>query len=169
MPHWIAPIAECRVLVAALGEVDRWWRSEALDPVGIRYLARLYPRTAHLAAVETASLAARIEHDQRISMSRHFHLFRLPVADEALIRAWLESSDGAARLESIATQTRDERLNALHALVGTERTVITMGPISVGSLQSLRLGRATERIATAYASAFAQRGRVYPYLEDAAA
>ena len=166
MARWIEQVGRCRALVASLGESAGWWRCQAMGSVGNRFLARLYPRTAHLAAIETPSLAARAGHDESILSHGHFHLFRLPTGDEAIIRAWFESEPGIALLRSITEMSQEQRLADLKVLAKGERAPATNGPIHCGTLNAIRQGQAVERMAAAYASAFSNAARVYPYLED---
>ncbi len=166
MARWIEQVSRCRALVASLGESAGWWRSQAMVPVGIRFLLRLYPRTAHLAAVETASLAARRDQDAAIRSHGHFHLFRFPTADEAAIRTWFESDEGLALLRTVVEMSWEQRLADLRALANGERAPSSSGPISCGGVNAVRQGRAVQRLAAAYAAALTNELRVYPYLED---
>jgi len=57
-----------RAVVLALGESAQppWWRTAFLNETGLRFLERLYPRTAFHAAVHAAGHAACDVHDQAI-------------------------------------------------------------------------------------------------------
>ena len=88
-------IIRLRVVVLALGESAQppWWRTGFLNETGLRFLERLYPRSAFRAAVHAAGKAACEIHDQAIGRRGVFHLFRLPEALEAEVRAFASFSE----------------------------------------------------------------------------
>lgn len=126
--RWVESIMRARYLAASLGEsaTTPWWRTEALTPVGQRLLVRLFPRTPLCARLETAGRAAAIEHDNHIGRVGAYHLFRLPIADETVVRDHLHTpgadallgdlavlSDAAARLDALRVgRGRDNRRSA---------------------------------------------------------
>jgi len=99
------PLLECiirlRAVVLALGESVQppWWRTGFLNETGLRFLERLYPRSAFRAAVHAAGKAACEIHDQAIGRRGVFHLFRLPEALEAEVRAFASFSENVMDTE----------------------------------------------------------------------
>ena len=55
-PATIESAATVRVLVGALGELGKspWWRTRYLSDTGLRFLERIYPRTAFAAGVRAS-------------------------------------------------------------------------------------------------------------------
>lgn len=172
MASWIESVLRARFLVASLGEAESppWWRSQATTPAGRRFLERLYPRTCLAASLETAGRAAALEHDGRIGRVGAYHLFRLPLAEEAAVHDLIKRPATAKLIAELARlETREDRLAALSELTGDATDAGGQGPIHRGAVQGLRRSRAIERIAGAYYHGF-QAGRpVFPYLADASA
>ena len=108
-------LALLRALVAALGErtTPPWWRTQFLTDVGLRALARVFPRTAPSAAVSSTTIAAQADHDKRIGVGRRFHLFRLPQDLERFLSAAL--SEDQLRIR-VAELVRDEFGRLLHEI-----------------------------------------------------
>lgn len=170
MAQWVESVVRARLLVASLGEdaAAPWWRTEALTPTGLRLLERLFPRTAIDAALETASRAATIEHDSHIGRLRAYHLFRLPIADEMVVRDHLRLPETDALLRQLTgLQVRQDRLDALHGLAGSETLTAVQGPVHCGATNGVRRGKALQRMCAAYAGAFGAGKVVYPYLTEA--
>ena len=170
MTQWLQSVVQARCLVAALGECASppWWRSEATTSAGRRMLERLYPRTALAASLDVASRAARLVHDSRISRLGAYHLFRLPVADEAAIRALVTPPEAAVLLEEVASLKDDAaRLDLLGQLARGYQAE-AQGPIYCGSVSELRGGDTLERVCAAYFHAFNSGQQGYPYLDGGA-
>ena len=57
----IRPILLLRTVVVALGErtTPPWWRTEFLTDVGLRFMGKVFPRTAASAGLNSVLLAAR--------------------------------------------------------------------------------------------------------------
>ena len=168
MSTWIESLVRARWLVASLGETATppWWRSQATT-AGLRTLERLFPRTATTAALETAGRAAAIEHDARIGRTGVYHLFRLPVADEVAVRAWLGQTTGHEVVRRLAALgSVDERRDALQALAGTEPAPGSEGPVNCGPVTGLRSGPGLRRVCAAYVRAHTDGRVVYPFLEE---
>ena len=161
---FLGRLALLRTLVGYLGEQEQfaWWDTSSLSPVGQRFLERLFPGTALLAGVETASQAARALHDERIGRLRVFHLFRLPSTTEEVIRDHLGQVDAADFRAKL--QSKDQALATLHELAAGLDESATSGPVRVGTIQALRRGRALERMAHVYHHAFVQGETCFPYL-----
>jgi len=170
MAQWVESVVRARLLVASLGEsaATPWWRTEALNSTGLRLLERLFPRTAVGAALETVSRAATIEHDGHIGRLRAYHLFRLPIADEMVVRDHLRLPETDALLRQlVGLQERQDRLDALRGLAGGESLTTVQGPVHCGATNGVRRGKALQRMCAAYAGAFAAGKVAYPYLTEA--
>lgn len=166
--RWVRATVEVRFLVASLGETAAppWWRSEATSPVGLRMLERLFPRTAATASLQTASQAARLEHDARIGRSGVYHLFRLPSAAEATLLDLLTQPEIDSRLRQLAGIDLDEKARLLAKIAASHVLQSTEGPVYCGAVGDLRIGDALARICTAYHVGFQTNRIVYPYLTE---
>ncbi|MBN1630525.1 MAG: BrxE family protein [Thermoleophilia bacterium] len=111
---------QLRAVIAALGEaVDPpWWRTEFMTEAGMRFLERLYPRTAFKAAVNATGKAACDAHDHATGRVGVYHLFRLPETLEAEIYRLQPAAD-------------DEFVTRFRAVLGQPEAL-------VGLLDSLR-------------------------------
>jgi hypothetical protein len=169
--QWIESVVRARFLVATLGESASppWWRTDALSPAGQRLLARLFPRTAASAGLETASRAAATEHDNHIGRVGAYHLFRLPIADETIVRDHLRLPDTDRLLQELVTLVDFQtRLDALRTLTRGEISVDAHGPLHCGATNGIRRGKALQRLCAAYADAFGTGRTVYPFLTEGA-
>ncbi len=164
-------MVQARFLVAGLGEMAAppWWRSQATGPVGQGMRAHVFPRTVLTASFETASRAARIEHDARIGRLGGYHLFRLPVVNEAAVRDLLRSGVAREVLQRLEGVTSfEERMQALDELASDTAMPPARGPVQIGSIGDLWRGRTVGRICGMYHAAFQSGSPVYPYLEGSA-
>ena len=162
-------IVRARWLVGSLGEggTPAWWQSEASTAAGQRMLARLFPRTALAAALQTTARAAEAVHDAHIGRHGVYHLFRLPAADEAAIRELLTAPQVADLLGPLAALVdRQERLEALQQLAPRVGATDGVGPQRIGTVEDLHQERALPRICATYAAGFAAAQPVYPYLSS---
>lgn len=169
--QWIEALIRSRFLVAGLGEMTTppWWRTEALTPVGQRLLVRLFPRTSAGAGLETAGRAAAIEHDSHIGRIGAYHLFRLPIGDETVLRDHLRLPATDRLLQELVTLTDfQERLDALRTISGDETSNGAQGPVHCGAIVSVRRGKSLQRLCAAYADAFSAGRVVYPFLTEVA-
>src|SRR4051812_10165722 len=74
-------IIHLRFLVGALGERIGWWPSQFTSDIALRRLAILFPRTALRSALESVTLTARSDHNERLHPDS-IHLFKLGGAQE---------------------------------------------------------------------------------------
>jgi hypothetical protein len=162
-------LVRARFLVAALGEsaTPPWWRSRATSPTGQRFLARLFPRTHLRASLETATRAARLEHDGRIGRIGVYHLFRLPSPVEAMIDEHLQQATLLEQLHEIArVDSQDARLAALGVLADAAAAAGATGPVSCGAVRDLDRSDLLGRICATYLAGFRSGRPVYPYAEE---
>jgi len=161
---YIHAICHLRLHVAALGErlTPPWWRTEFLSSTGLRYVQRLFPRMYLAAALESATVAARRDHDANIGR-RSFHLFRLPAHTERQL-ADLIRTEGALE-ESIISDTPAQLIEMLEALALPEAMLTGTGPRLVGSINDITKPTTVNRLASLYAYAARKGERVYPYFE----
>jgi len=167
---WREQTVRARYLVAALGEVANppWWRSQAMGSVGRQMLQLLFPRTAISAALETASRAASLQHDQHIGVVGAYHLFRLRTQDEIALREYLSDQAGQQLLAELAA--RDEPDVWLAALTEISGSVSAGkgGPTHCGFAHQTHDTKILKTIAAAYLDGFKAGRPVYPYLLETA-
>ena len=160
-------IVRLRILVLALGEahMSGWWKTQFLSTTGLSYLNRLYPRSSFAAAVRSASRAAKAVHDSSIGVGNVFHLFRLPQQHERRVEEFLRAH-GADPPQAFAPMLnqREQLLEALEEL-GSANSSSARGPLRLGTLSDLQTDAWIAACASAYASAFRQGGKVFPYFE----
>jgi hypothetical protein len=153
-----------RLHVAALGErlSPPWWRTEFLSSTGLRYVQRLFPRVYLAAALESATVAARRDHDANISR-RSFHLFRLSAHMERQLADLIRTEGAFADypVPDISAQL----VEMLEALAFPEATLTGTGPRLVGSVNDINKPTTINRLASLYAYAARKGERVYPYFE----
>lgn len=155
-----------RCVVAALGEANRWWRSTFLSPTGLSFLQRVYPRTFVAAAVRSAAVAARVEHDARIGRGQVVHLFRLPTVPERAIDDSLREWDGATQAKVREMLAAPEgTITVFRDLAGGQRPNGTEGPMNCGNASRVGEPSTVAFLAAQYLAAFERGKRVYPYFE----
>lgn len=153
-------LIELRFLVGALGERLRWWPSRFTDEIGMRRLSIPFPRTAVRAALESVTIAARRDHDEKLSPAT-VHLFRLGSAQEDTIAHHLSPGIVLPPPPS----TTEEILAALDELGPADGSTAPVGPCSLGRDQRTRLNAAVAEMARTYASAARAGQRAIPYFE----
>ena len=165
------PLLECiirlRAVVLALGESVQppWWRTGFLNETGLRFLERLYPRSAFRAAVHAAGKAACEIHDQAIGRRGVFHLFRLPEALEAEVRAFASFSENVMETELRQNLGKVDALIAELKEIGGGSQFDRSGPLRIGSEADVYRINAFRKTAAVYAAAFSKNGRAFPYFE----
>jgi len=160
-------IIRLRAVVLALGEAVQppWWRTGFLNETGLRFLERLYPRSAFRAAVHAAGMAACEVHDQAIGLRGVFHLFRLPERIEIALRDQSVSffSDLAEELRP-DLGNMDLLLDRLGAMA-QRRPIDSLGPKRIGTLSDLFHTDSFREVSSVYFSAFSSGRRAFPYFE----
>jgi len=153
-----------RLHVAALGErlSPPWWRTEFLSPTGLRFVQRLFPRAYLAAALESATVAARRDHDANIGR-RSFHLFRLPAHIERQLADLMRTDDVFA--DATIPDTPVQLIEVLEALALQGTTLVGTGPRLLGSLNDINTPTTINKLASLYAYAARKGERIYPYFE----
>jgi predicted Zn finger-like uncharacterized protein len=157
-----------RAVVLAMGECIEppWWHTKYLSEVGMRFLERLYPRTAFSAGLEAAGTAARTLHDQSIGKRGVHHLFRLPDLVERDIRRFLTDSVGAEVAADLGTQLgKPETLLASLEELSAGRKEDASGPEKIGTVEELMQSRLYQRMAAIYLAAFSSGTKAFPYVD----
>jgi hypothetical protein len=170
--QWIESVVGARFLVAGLSESASppWWRTDALSPAGQHLLARLFPWIAVGAGLETASRAAATEQDNHGRCVGAYHIFRLPIADETVVRDHLRLPEADRLLQEVGTLVHFKtRLDALGTLTGGEISVDPHGPLHCGTTNGIRRGMALRRLCAASVDAFGAGRTVYPFLTEGTA
>ncbi len=163
----IESAATVRVLVGALGELGEtpWWRTRYLSDTGLRFLERIYPRTAFAAGVRGCRIAARGVHDESIGRGEVFHLFRLPQSFERDIENELTAGFGQRLLEELHGMLGDaDRLRGCLLDLAEKGQQVKPGPWRLDEGDSAK-PETYRRLAGAYAAAFERNERVFPYWE----
>ena len=155
-----------RALTLALGESVRpqWWTTQFMSEAGMRFLERLYPRTAFQAAVHAAGRAACDVHDRAVGRVGVYHLFRLPESLELDMSRIPPDFDHEFVTQFRAGLGTSERLLALLAAicegVGVEAAG---GARRIGSDSDSMTLTSLRKAAAIYHHGFAQGKPAYPY------
>jgi hypothetical protein len=154
---------ELRYLVAYLGEKAQfgWWQTSILSKTGQAYHLRLFPRSSSLSTLIAATAVAAKFHDEKLSSSRSFHLFRLPGALEEGMHHG--SLDELPALDTLTTESAFARL--LQIAEGTP--IAADGPVQIGSEKQIFSGYAIPKLAGHYAHALKSGNKSIPYFLDA--
>ena len=159
----IHELMRLRLLVAALGErlPQPWWRSQFLTPTGLRYMERVFPRRSVPVALESATVAARRDHDTNVG-ARSYHLFRLPPHLEDQLAETI--ADGGINADDLPDSTEGlaERLTQLSSAASLPSG---SGPKLLGTVTQVLKPAVLGSIAGLYARAAQEETRIYPYFE----
>jgi len=160
-------IIRLRAVILALGESVQppWWRTGFLNETGLRFLERLYPRSAFQAAMHAAGKAACEIHDQAIGRRGVFHLFRLPEALEAEVRAFVSLSGDALGAEVRQDLGKVDALITGLKEMGHGFHVDPSGPLRIASDSDVYRIESFRKTAAVYVAAFIKNGRAFPYFE----
>ena len=154
-------LLRARLLVAALGErvSEPWWKSQFLTPTGMNIGQRIFPRSTGKAALSSATVAARKEHDDKTGL-RSFHLFRFPSSIEhQLVEVANEQTDWSLPTDSA------EIVRMLQEMSEGSGIKFSKGPKSLGTITEINRASTPRDIASLYAASIAKNQRVYPYFE----
>lgn len=151
-----------RLLVGYLGEADQfgWWKTSFYQPAGQAFLAPIFSRTSHVARYHGVAEAARLVHDESLSVGS-YHLFRLPEELEHDLHTALAEADDPAIKDGFL-HGKDAALEKLLAIGGASVSPVN-GPISLGETSGLRSSDAIAHMAGIYAVAFQRGVMAFPY------
>lgn len=155
-----------RALTLALGESVRpqWWTTQFMSVAGMRFLERLYPRTAFQAAVHAAGRAACDAHDRAVGRVGVYHLFRLPESLELDMARIPPDFDHQFVTQFRAGLGTTERLLALLAAMCEGVGVETAGGARrIGSDSDSMTLPSLKKVASIYHQAFSQGKPAFPY------
>ncbi len=163
-------IAELRLLVGFLGEKSQyhWWPSRFLATTSEAFLLPVFPRTTLLAQYHGACEAARLKHDERVGIGRHYHLYRLPEALEQAMTQAVSAPDFASSVKPRLTSP-DSTLARLAEwaapITANQTTERAEGPVLLGQFASDQLTALLQRGAGHYQDAFISGYQCFPYLK----
>ncbi len=159
-------ILHLRAVVLALGESasPAWWKTEFMNETGLRFLERLYPRTAFHAAVHAAAKAATEAHDRAVGRIGVYHLFRLPESLETEIHRIPPDADRDffSTLRN-AMGRPQELIELLAPMCGDEEADSVPGAKKMGTDKDLMTKKALRKTAAVYHMAFARNKPGFPY------
>lgn len=159
-------LLKVRLLVGFLGEADQfgWWKTSFYQAASQAFLEPIFPRTSHVAKYHGVAEAARLVHDESLSVGS-YHLFRLPEELEHDLHTALAGDDGKAQ-QAALPQGKELALNALRSIGVAPKTMVS-GPVSLGKIEVVRSSKAISQMAGIYASAFDRGIKAFPYLTRA--
>jgi hypothetical protein len=160
-------ISELRAIVAAVGERTKpaWWHTNTLTDVGLRVTGRVFPRTALLAALKSVSIAAQLDHDQRVGRDR-YHLFRLPPEIECDIFGPLINRQELREIETAIITDHRGLIACLGRIAEHEKVRPGEGPVRIGSLSDLGTDKWTSVCAAQYLASVESGIRRFPYFDS---
>ncbi|MDC0275416.1 BrxE family protein [Verrucomicrobiales bacterium] len=159
---YLENLLKLRVLVGFLGQknLKNWWDTALMETTGIRFLETLFPRTSHLAALNSTVEAACHTHDEAIGRIGLFHLFRLPIALEDRISAAAEDVDISKVLGGC--EDVDSAMDQLKGFV-VSGVSASDGPVQIGVESHILRKASIEELAAHYHSAFEKEICCFPY------
>ena len=159
-------LLKVRLLVGYLGEIDQfgWWKTSFYQPASQAFLEPVFPRTSHVAKYHGVAEAARLVHDESLSVGS-YHLFRLPEELEHDLHTALAGDEGRATQDEFI-QSKDAALDMLRGIGAASKTSAD-GPVSLGEIDGVRASNVIAQMAGIYASAFERGSKAFPYLTRA--
>jgi hypothetical protein len=120
---------------------------------------RIFPRSTGVAALSSATVAARREHDDKTGL-RSFHLFRFPSnIEHQLADAANDLADWTLPAES------SDIFELLLELSQGSDIKFAKGPKKLGKITEINKVSTARDIASLYAASVEKSQRVYPYFE----
>lgn len=159
-------IFQIRAVVLAIGESvsPAWWKTEFMNEAGLRFLERLYPRTAFHAAVHAAGKAAGDFHDRAVGRIGVYHLFRLPESLETEIyRIPIDMADDFFLILRKGMGRPEELIKLLAAMCGGEKADAAPGAKKIGTDKDMVTTAGIKQTAAVYHAAFAMNKPSFPY------
>jgi hypothetical protein len=162
----ISSLLRIRLLVGYLGEINQfgWWKTSFYQPASQAFLNPVFPRTSHIAKYYGVAEAARLVHDESLSVGS-YHLFRLPEELEHNLHMALAGNEGSSTQDEII-QTKDAALDMLRAIGAASKATLD-GPVSLGAIDGVRASSLIVQMAGIYASAYERGIKAFPYLTRA--
>lgn len=153
-------LLKCRLAVASLGEKAQWWPSHICDPLRLKVLQQLFPKTWRLAAFSAVSDAAKRVHSEALT-NRAYHLFRFQTEIEQDLRRYLCKAEGQAIFDSVLTsnQPPEETLQLLAQKGGR----IHIGAVELGEAVPETIYLSIGKMASLYLSAYTNHTKSFPY------
>lgn len=151
----IEDIVKLRASVAFLGEKNDWWQTKFFDSSSEDFLAYIFPRSKN---TQLTQAIEAIQHkvDSEVG-ANYYHLFRLKITYEELIKSKINS----ASLETITTkEAAEEILSKMADGVAVDEAP---GPKNIGSIDELDESL-VQAFAAEYLAAFKSGYVVHPYL-----
>jgi hypothetical protein len=160
--EFLQNLLELRVLVGFLGQknLKDWWDTGLMETTGVRFLETLFPRTAHLAALNSTVEAACHTHDSVIGRIGLFHLFRLPITVEDRLSSVAKGFDFEDAFRGC--DSADSAMDQLQGFVSTGVSA-SEGPVQIGVESQILRKNSIEELAAHYHSAFENDVHCYPY------
>lgn len=165
-PDTLTDLLKVRLLVGYLGENDQfgWWKTSFYQPASQAFLNPIFPRTSHVAQYHGVAEAARLVHDESLSVGS-YHLFRLPEELEHDLHMAF-AGDGGRSLQDEIIQTKGGALDLLRA-IGPSTRAAADGPVSLGGVDEVRSQSVVGQMASIYAFAYERGIKAFPYLTRA--
>lgn len=155
-------LLKLRMIVGFLGEreFNAWWPTAFFDKSSLTFLEPVFVSTAQQARYHGVLEAARITHDERLSVGT-YHLFRLPEELEKdllhLLRHHAEPLEACVVNPEIAMEELDG--------IADRATPVSVGegPVRVGEVSLLLTSEQIRSLAALYLTAFREKRQVFPY------
>ncbi len=162
----LSDLLKVRILVGYLGEINQfgWWKTSFYQPASQAFLDPVFPRTSHVAKYHGVAEAARLVHDESLSVGS-YHLFRLPEELEDDLHTALAGDEGRTTQNELLL-AQGAALDMLRAIGGASKAVAD-GPISLGGIDGVRTSNVIVQMAGIYASAYERGIKAFPYLTRA--
>ena len=160
-------VLNLRILVLALGESCEppWWRSRYLSETGLRFLERIYPRSALSAAINSTGSAACRIHDTAIGKCGALHIFRLPNNLEREIKSLLSGKDDSWKEISNLLGDAGKLKERLLEISNPCDSCDWIGPHRIGAAEDALKAKSYQIMAAAYLNAFEKGYQSFPYFE----
>lgn len=148
-------IIQLRGAVSFLGEKKSWWNTKFHESSSLDFLVYIFPKSVN-AQFLCSNIAIRRIVDNKVG-ANYYHLFRLPVSYEELIKnkAKLHYSD--------ILQDEENSIKTLKKIAMNLTSDGNGGPKNIGSAEQVD-NDLLQRFAAEYLSAFENSFQVHPYL-----
>jgi hypothetical protein len=157
----LSTLLHLRLTVGFLGERAQfaWWPTAFYESSSRLFLEPAFPKTLRLAQYHGVVEAARLLHDEHLSVGS-YHLFRLPEeVEEDLHALLLGTADDDLSIG--ASQSKETAIAALKRAAHVP-ALKSEGPTKVGSISDLG-APSIQKVAEHYLTAFSNNIKTYPY------